>query len=171
MADANDILFGKAAPGAKFPNVGDSVTGVILELGARQRNAYDPDKAGCQGGPLWWQNGKPVELDANVANSMALQPVTDAVITIQTEDRDPEDEMDDGRRRLFVSARLLADALRQAAKDAKVRKFEVGGTLTVTHDKMGKPAKKGARAPKSYVATYTAPDPDAAAPEEEDPWA
>jgi len=170
MADANDILFGRAAPGAKFPNVGDSVEGVILELGARQRNAYDPDKAGCQGGPLWWQNGKPVQMDANVANSMTLQPVTDAVITLQTEERDDEDEMDDGRRRLFVSARLLADALRKAAKDAKVRKFEVGGTLKVTHHAMGKPAKKGARAPKDYTATYTAPDVEA--PEvEEDPWA
>jgi len=171
MSSASDLMFGGAAPAAKFASVGDKITGVIVNEEGRQRNKYDPDKPGCQGGPLWWKNGKPVEMDHAVAESMRLRPVEDPVLTLALFESDadgnlsiktdPEVDGDDGQRRLFVSSQVMFQAIKAAVIGAGGKRgFELGAVLSVEFTGMAKPKKKGARAPKDYKATYALPTPE-----------
>jgi len=125
-------LLGPSIPAVSFPEIGATVTGVILstEVGIQTE----------PGGEVkTWDDG---------------QPRRQVVITIQT--ALAVDEDDDGQRRLFVKGGMTR-SFRAEMRRAKVREPLPGGELTVTYIGDGPVAKKGQNAPKLYDVTYVAP--------------
>ncbi|THA56232.1 hypothetical protein E6R62_12385 [Streptomyces sp. A1136] len=133
---ADDFLMGGGgAPSAKFPTPGTSLTGRITERPTveQQRDIKD-------GTPKFWSDGN---------------PMNQLVITVQTDQRDPSIEEDDGRRRLFVKGQLK-NAVADAVRAAGARGLEVGGILTVTYTHDGQATQRGFSPPKQYTAQYIA---------------
>jgi hypothetical protein len=125
---------GGGAPTAKFPTVGSRISGRITAKPTveQQRDIKSGEKK-------FWSDGNPM---------MQL------VVTVQTDQRDPQIEEDDGKRRVFVKGQLkqvLADAVRSSG----ARGLEVGGTLTVIYTGDGLASGPGMNPPKQYRAEYT----------------
>jgi hypothetical protein len=133
---ANDFLMGGGgAPSAAFPAPGTLVGGTITETPVVQQQRDLKD-----GSPKFWSDGNP---------QMQM------VVTIQTEQRDPGNPDDDGKRRLFVKGQMkqaVADAVRAAGAPG----LQVGGVLEVAYTHDGPVAQRGFNAPKQYKARYTA---------------
>ncbi|MYX16881.1 hypothetical protein GTY67_26390 [Streptomyces sp. SID8374] len=155
VPSADDFLMGGGgAPSAKFPTPGTVLSGRITERPTveQQRDIKDGSKK-------FWGDGNPM---------MQL------VVTVQTDERDPQNEEDDGRRRLFVKGQLK-NAIADAVRTAGARGLEVGGTLTVTYTHDGTATQRGFSPPKQYTAQYVAaaanalhtPDPGTAAPQQQ----
>lgn len=136
----DEFLFGSAAPTVKFDTPGVTVTGRIVDRKVNQQTDFKTGEL------LTWPSGDP---------RMQL------IVTLQTDQRDPSVDDDDGRRRLFVKGKRLTEAVRDAVKAAGVKKLEDGGTLTVTYVRDGVPENKGISPPKEYTASYQPPAVDA----------
>lgn len=135
---ADDFLMGGGgAPTAKFPTgaYGTTVGGRVTERPTveQQRDIKTGDKK-------FWSDGNPM---------MQL------VVTVQTDQRDPAIEDDDGRRRLFVKGQLK-NAIADAVRLAGAKGLEVGGGLAVTYTHDGTASGPGMSPPKQYTASYTA---------------
>jgi hypothetical protein len=133
--DANSFLMGGGgAPTAKFPTPGTVVGGRITEPPKveQQRDIQTGEKK-------FWADGNPM---------MQL------VVTVQTDQRDPSIEDDDGRRRIFVKGQMK-NAVADAVRAAGAKGLEVGGTLHVRYTHDGTPKQRGFSAPKQYAAHYT----------------
>ena len=115
-----DAFLAGGAPKAFFTEdsgVGDSVTGVIS---ADPQVTQQTDMNTRE--PLTWPDGRP---------KMQL------LLDIQTEIRDGED--DTGVRRIYIKGKSLTEQCREALKAAGKKRFDVGGTVTVTftrHEKL-----------------------------------
>lgn len=132
--DGMDLLLG-GAPAAKFPNVGDKLQGRVLS----QKKQQSKDMA--TGELKVWDDGS---------------AMYEIVFTIQTDQRDPELEDDDGTRRLFARGQMLkaiGDALRKARWSSSL----VGGTLGVKYARDGEATRRGFSAPKIYAALFEPP--------------
>ena len=140
MPSANDFLMGSGTPTAKFPTIGSSVSGVIVdEPEVRQQTDFD------DGSLLFWDDGNP---------RMQL------VIRLQTDLRDPEVENDDGVRALYVKGQNVK-TLREAIKSAGRDGVEPGGWLAAqyTHDGQASGKKNP---PHLHAYTYKGPTAQAA---------
>jgi hypothetical protein len=127
--DAMELLLG-GIPTAKFPEVGTTVVGKVLSTEVSQQTDIE-------GVPLTWDDGKP-----------RLQ----IVATLQTEDRDPTIEDDDGRRRVFIKGQMMkavGDAVRKAGA-----KELLNGRLAVRFKGQEAPSKPGRRGRKIYEAAF-----------------
>ncbi|RUP66744.1 hypothetical protein SSPNP10_15895 [Streptomyces sp. NP10] len=136
VPSADDFLMGGGgAPSAKFPTPGTTLSGRITERPTveQQRDIKDGSKK-------FWSDGNPM---------MQL------VVTVQTDERDPQLEEDDGRRRLFVKGQLK-NAIADAVRAAGARGLEVGGSLNVTYTHDGTATQRGFSPPKQYTAQYVA---------------
>lgn len=134
--EIDDLFAGGGAPAASFATLGDSITGVILNVEGRQQTDFDT------GEPLTWDDGK---------------ARMEAIITLSTKLRDPEVEDDEGERRLFCRGQMLT-AMRGAVKKAKDKKPRIGGRLTVTFSDEGEQKKKGFNKPKLFTVVYEPPN-------------
>ena len=130
---ALDLLEG-GGKSAKFETVGDTTKGQVVSAESRQQTDY------TSGEPLTWDDGNP---------RMQL------VITLATDERDPDDPTDDGHRNIYCKGKML-NAVKQALKAAG-QKLEVGGTLAVQYTGDGTPTNPRHNPPKEYVAAYEAP--------------
>jgi hypothetical protein len=130
---ADDFLMGGGVPSAKFPVLGHTVSGRITEQPTveQQRN-YEDDKL------KFWDDGKPM---------MQL------VVTLATNERDPENPEDDGARRLYVKG-YMKNAVAGAVRAAGARGLENGGTLSVTYTQDGEKKNPKFNAPKLFTAQY-----------------
>lgn len=140
--EARDFLLGGGGPpSVKFPEPGAKVTGKIVRAEPRQR--LDIEQR-----PMFWEDGKP---------QMQL------VIWLQTTERDPSLEDDDGMRRLFASgskkpeSKSMLGAIIEAVR--KAGDIQVGGTLTVqyTGDGPRNAQRPALNPPKQYKAIYQPP--------------
>ena len=138
-ADVNDFLNQSGAPAAKFPEIGTTVKGTVIAAEVKQQTDMDT------GQPLTWDNGDP---------RMQL------IVTLQTDERDPDLNDDDGTRRLFAKGNMLT-AIKAAVKKANAR-LEPGGTLVVKYSGDGEQKKRGFNPPKLYEAAYKAGAPQQA---------
>lgn len=130
-----DALLSGGGSTAKFPEIGATVRGRIVNAEKRQARDFDSGK------PKFWDNG---------------DPVWEAVITLDTGE---DDENGNTLRTLYCGGKML-QAVRQALAEAKA-KLEVGGDLVVKYTGDGEPSKKGFNPPKLYKAKYTPPKPAA----------
>ncbi len=136
--DANAFLMGGGAKSAKFAAIGDKVDGEIIRTEVTQQTDLD-------GTPKFWKDGNPMQ---------------QLVVTIQTTDRD--DDEDDGVRRIFCkgsarTAKTSVGAVRAAVQAAGAKSLEVGGRLQMAYTGDGTPPKAGFNAPKEYAAKYVPP--------------
>lgn len=132
--DVNEFLNQGGVPSAKFDAVGKVVKGTVTAAEVQQQRDFDT------GQPKNWDDGKPM---------MQL------VITLQTDERDPEVEDDEGLRRLFAKGNML-NAIREAVRKSG-GKLENGGKLAVKYTGDGEAKKRGFSPPKIYTAQYEAP--------------
>lgn len=143
--EINDFLMGSGAKAFPFENVGDTVTGVIVEMKKVQQTDMQTNA------PAFWDNGDP---------KMMLR------IVLETDLRDSDD--DEGMRSVYLrggnytavsgkgtsSLTAVKDAIRRSGTDKGI---EPGGTLTMQYSGNGKSANKGFNPPKLYTAHYVAP--------------
>lgn len=135
----SELLNSTGGRTAKFETVGASITGTVVAAEARQRTDLDTGK------PATWDNG---------------DPQMQVVITLATDERDPDDPDDDGHRNVYVKAwgpqlRALRDAVRASgAKD-----IEAGGVFTATYSGDGERPKPHMSPPKLFTYTYQPPVP------------
>lgn len=143
--EINDFLMGSGGKAFPFEGMGDTVSGVIMEMKKQQQTDLET------GEPLFWNNGDP---------RMML------VVSLQTELQ--EDDDDDGVRRVFlrggnyIAASGKGAASLVAVKDAVKRSgapdgIQPGGKLTLAYTGQSKPAAKGMNAAKLYSASYQPP--------------
>jgi hypothetical protein len=146
MNDINGFLFGGGGYAAKFDKLGDKVAGEIISAEMVQQTSMEDNT------PLFWDDGKP---------RMQL------VVTLQTDQRDPEDEDDEGIRRVYAKGgrfeaaegegQSMKDAIGGAVKKAGAKSLDEGATLAVAYTGIGKKKTRGYSAPKLYTAQYKAP--------------
>lgn len=116
--DANAVLMGGAsAPTWKFDAPGTRKVGTIAAPPVtRQEREYDPHNPG--GGQLkFFPSG---------------DPIMGIVVEVQTDERDPSRDGDDGRRTFYIEGKRLKDAVRTGVRNAGANGLEVGGVLDVT---------------------------------------
>ncbi|GAA2457205.1 hypothetical protein [Streptomyces macrosporus] len=134
MPSADEFLMGGGVPSAKFPTIGTTVAGRITE-----RPTVEQQRDYTTGELKFWDDGKP---------QMQL------VVTVQTDQRDPSVEDDDGTRRLYIKGQMKT-AVAQAVRAAGARGLEVGGILSVTYARDGERKNPRFNAPKNFTAVYT----------------
>lgn len=136
----DDFLLGGGGKSAKFETVGAKITGTIT---VRPELRQQTDMV--SGLPETWDGGDP---------KMQL------VVSLQTDERDPEDPDDDGVRKVYVKgskkpeSKSLHAAIAQAVREAGAKGLEIGGRLTVTYVGDGVPTTRGFNPPKHYEASY-----------------
>lgn len=132
--DVNDFLLSGGVPSAKFPTIGTTVKGTVVSSTVAQQTDYTSGK------PKFYDDGN---------------PMMQVVVTLQTAERDPAVENDDGLRKVYVRGQMtkaVSDALRTAGA-----KLANGGTLAVQYTG-DKPAEKAGLNPaKQYRAQYQPP--------------
>lgn len=130
---ANDFLMSGGGKTAKFPEKGAKVRGKVLEAEPRQQRDFKTGELQT------WDDGKP---------KMEL------VITLQTKESDPEDENDDGVRKLYASGQMLK-AIREAVRPHGG--LATNGDLAVAYYDDGEQKVRGFHPPKLYKAQYEPP--------------
>ena len=130
--EAEDLLYASGAPTAKFKSIGDFVKGVVC---AKPETKQSTD---IDGKPKFYDDG---------------QPMWDVIITLQTDERDDAISDDDGRRRVYVSGKMLG-AVKAALREAGARGSIEGGTLVIRYVGDGEATRKGYNAPKLYEAKF-----------------
>ena len=132
--DANDFLLSGGVPAAKFPTIGTLVKGTIEGSEVTQQTDF------TSGAKKFFDNG---------------DPMMQVVITLQTDERDPQVADDDGLRKLYVKGQMQA-AVREALRQAGAR-LERGGTLAVQYVEDKPSEKRGLNPAKQYRAQYQPP--------------
>lgn len=137
--DANAVLMGGGGPKAwKFEEPGTTRVGTIAAPPvARQEREYDKNNPGG-GDPKFYPSG---------------DPIMGVVVEVQTTERDPSVEDDDGKRTFYVEGRYIKEAVRDAVRKAGAPGLEVGGQLSVTFTHREDPYDKRSR--KFWNITYT----------------
>jgi hypothetical protein len=129
--------------GTSFPfdNIGDAVTGTILDVEEMQETDFD------SGAPKFWPDGKSIMQHR---------------VTLQTELRDDGD--DDGQRSVYLrgsrkpeSKSTLSAVLAAVKATTGGSALDKGGLLTLRYVGDGVPSQRGRNAPKWYEATYRPP--------------
>ena len=132
--EALEYLVGGGIPSAKFDQVGDVVRGRIKSLEKKQQTEFGT------GTPLTFDNG---------------DPMWQVVVTLETDDRDPDRDDDDGLRNLYVKAQMrqaVGEAIRKSGHKGQV----VGGMLAVKRLPDGPPGRYPT-GPRQYRAQFEPP--------------
>jgi hypothetical protein len=132
--EVNNFLTGGGDPTAKFRQIGDKCIGRVVDSDMTQQTTL-------KGEPRFFNDGK---------------PMMQAVLTLDTEQRDPEIPDDDGKRRLFVKG-AMAKAVREAIRASGANEFEHGGMLAVEYIGDGVSQGTGFDPPKLFRAQYRPP--------------
>jgi hypothetical protein len=132
--DALEYLMG-GAPTLSFKELGTVHKGKIRSYEKTQQRDMD------SGSPKVWENG---------------EPMWQIVFTLETDERDPELDGDDGVRRLFAKAQMLT-AIRDAIRKSGHRGDVKGGVLAVKYQEDGPAKTRGFNPPKVYAARFEAP--------------
>lgn len=139
-SDPNDFLLGGGIPACKFPIIGTTVKGTVANSEVVQQTEF------ATGTPKTYTDGN---------------PMMQVVITLATDERDPQIDGDDGQRKLYVKGQMrqaVAEALRKAGA-----KLEKGGVLAVQYVEDKPSETRGFNPTKVYRAQYAAASPTAAA--------
>lgn len=144
--DAANFLMGGGLKGARFVK-GQPVKGVIsADPAVRQQTDFKTKE------PKFFKN--------------TGEPMMQLVVTVRTDQRDPEIPNDDGTRGFYIKGNLTK-TVRDAVRAAGANNLEMGGELTLTWVSGG-PRYEGdqnwpTEAPKVHTASYVKPTNQAAA--------
>ena len=127
-----DAFSAPVVPGAKFEEIGTSITGTVVDATISAQT----------------------DIDGNVRVFDSGEIRQQLVITLQTNEHDDED--DDGLRKIFVKS-FMVKPFRNEMKRNKVPSVRPGGELTVTYVADGEVTKKGYSAPKLFEVAYEPP--------------
>jgi hypothetical protein len=138
--DPNAFLMGAAVPSAKFDQPGAEVSGRVVHRETRLQTVFGTNEV------KHWPSG---------------DPMYQLVVHIQTTQRNPMIENDNGVRAIYIKGKNFTDAVRDAVKLAGAPGIEVGGQIRViyTGDDM---ASKAPIKPKMFAVQYLAAPPQAA---------
>lgn len=135
--DPNAFLMGAAVPSAKFDQVGAEVSGRVVHRETRLQTVFGTNEV------KHWPSG---------------DPMYQLVVHIQTTQRNPMIENDNGVRAIYVKGKNFTDAVRDAVKAVGAPGVEVGGSIRVQYvgdDNSSKAPQK----PKMYQVQYMAAPP------------
>lgn len=140
MDDVTAFLMDAGTPSLSFKDapVGTVKGGKILAAEVAQQTDYDNNE------PLFWDDGKP---------RMQL------VVTLATDERNPEIDSDDGTRKDYVKSQALK-ALRDAVKAAGLSQLPVGGDYRRKFTGEGEAKSAKLSPPKLYAFKITPPSVD-----------
>ena len=131
--EVDDFLGGPGLFFARFPDIGDTVSGVVC------RQPYVTEQVDMNGDVKRYEDGNPMK--------MLVVPI----------------EVEDGREvclavkgSLDPASKSMRAAITAALNEADAR-LQVGGRLTVVYIGDGEPARPGFFAPKQYRASYEKP--------------
>lgn len=136
LRDVNSFLMG-GAKSATFPTIGTKIQGKIVEPKPKKIDVLDPKTRK----PEYWDNGNKKE---------------QILVTLQTNERDPQDDQDDGLRRLFMKGNLQ-NAVAAAVRAAGAKGIALGGIISVEYVSDGVKPGPGLSPPKEYKAVYIPP--------------
>jgi hypothetical protein len=108
--DADDFLFGGGVPSASFKTIGQSIRGVIVGKGVVQKTDFKTKEK------LFYKDGNPIE---------------QLVVTLKTNERDPERDSDDGTRKVYAS-NSMKSSIALAARKAGLKTLSEGATMEIT---------------------------------------
>lgn len=134
--DPNEFLLSSGVPSCTWPEVGTKYSGTVLDFRVEQARDYTDGK------PKFWDDGNPVK---------------QLVVTIQTDERDPSKDGDDGVRALYCGGQLLK-AVREAVRPHGG--IAQGGRIGVKfYDEGEPPVRNGKKlnAPKLFKVEYAPP--------------
>lgn len=137
MSEAVDrILGGGGHPSCTFVEKGRTWEGVILDEREVQAREFGTKELKV------WKDGSPMLI---------------ARFDIQTTERDPAIEDDDGVRSLYVDKRRMAEAIAEAFRAAGVKRGDsvAGGTIKVQYVGDGPAPGAGLTGPKLFRAKFT----------------
>lgn len=132
--DPNDFLLSGGIPACKFPTIGTTVKGTVQNSEVVQQTDFATSK------PKFYDDGN---------------PMMQVVITLATDEHDPQVDNDDGQRKLYVKGQMrqaVAEALRKAGA-----KLEKGGMLAVQYVEDKPSETRGFNPTKVYRAQYAPP--------------
>jgi hypothetical protein len=139
--DANDVLFGSNKPGANFDQVGTTVGGVITAPGRSfQEREWNHQTQRSDGPPKTFPNSG--------------DPIMGVALDVQTNQRDPSVQGDDGIRTIYIRGKRLKDAVREAVRSSGAQRLEVGAEIWVTYTHDGPPPSSGSNPPKEWAVRY-----------------
>lgn len=138
--DPDDFLMSGSGVSAKFPKVGHSYTGVVLNKRSEQQRGYDDNE------PLFWDNGSP-------KMHVVVELQTDAQGTFDRKGNAEEVPDDDGVRNLFVKGNMQK-AIRDAVRKSGASTLELFGKLIITYVGDGKQDNPRYNPPKIYRAEF-----------------
>lgn len=119
----DSLLLGRNGPPAfKFSTFGDFVEGTLTGKDTQQKAKFNPKEPGDRSELLFFKSG---------------DPITELILTLQTDLRDATKDNDKGLRRVFVSSLVMQQALQKAVADAGIKKSLPFGTkikITYTHE-------------------------------------
>jgi hypothetical protein len=145
----------QGAPYAPFLHPGDVYQGVVTNIGQVQGKKFKPKGYTGPDELEVWPDGKPKMV---------------AIVTVQTNLRDPEIPEDDGQRSIWIKGKSMNDTVRAAIKAAGASKvgIQIGGwfSMAFTHETPNDP---GMNPTKHYMVEYRPPTPEALAANA-DPW-
>ena len=148
LKDVNEFLMG-GSKSVKFPTIGTSVVGRIIEPEPKKIAVLNPKTMK----PETWDNGQEKE---------------QIVVNLQTTERDPELENDDGQRRLFLKGNLQK-AVAAAVRSSGAKGLAIGGVIKATYTGDGIKPSATLNAPKEFKAVYKPPAPTEVPVEEKAP--
>jgi Holliday junction resolvase RusA-like endonuclease len=117
----NDLLTGSGIATAKFSTIGTLHKGTIVAAKKRQQTEMG--------------TGKPLTFDDG-------QPRMEVLIDLQTDERDPAVEDDDGLRRVYARGQMLKAIGEACRKAGAARGIEVGGQLALQAGRHSHPARR-----------------------------
>jgi hypothetical protein len=136
--DPNDLIMGGGTKSATFKAIGAVVRGEILQQRVTQMRNYKTKEL------EYWPDGQAKE---------------QVVYTLQTDERDPADHDDDGRRNLFIDTKNKKEAMRSAAIAAGVTRIDNGGYIAMQYTGDDPNGQNPENLPKLYYAEYRPPAP------------
>ncbi|MFB9777303.1 hypothetical protein [Brevibacterium otitidis] len=138
MTSIADMLAQTGGIFAKWPTIGTTYAGEITaNPEVRQRRDIGT------GEPLTWKDGNPQQ---------------EIIVTIKTEQRDPEKADDDGTRKVVIKAwGPQMNELKRAVQAAGATDLQVGGRFSMTYKADGQASNPGFNAPKLFEMRYEAP--------------
>lgn len=131
--DANEFLLAGGVPSCTWPEIGTRYTGTVVDFRVEQARDFDTGK------PKFWDDGNPVK---------------QLVVTIQTDERDPSKDDDDGLRALYCRGQLLK-AVREAVRPHGG--IAQGGRIGVKFVSEGDRPKPHLNPPKQFKVEYAPP--------------